>query len=102
MSFEYTVEDVTTEDGEGSESVTFVLKDVGKVPVGVLRRNRRNQEAAIFATFEWGLDEDQLDAFDRLDATQLAEMLQAWQESGEGDQDKPKGRPKTPKANASE
>lgn len=99
MSFEFTVEDVPTEDYEGTEKVTFVLKDVADIPVGILRRNRRNQESQMWAVFEWGVSDDQIGQFDRLTATQVAEMFVAWQESSNEpvDQDKPVGPPKAKK-----
>lgn len=93
-NFTYDV-DLETEDG-GTEPVTFSIRPVGDIPVGVLRRHRNNQEAQMWATFEWGLSEDQLDNFDRLTADQVVEMLEAWQASEQVDQDKPVGPPKTP------
>lgn len=97
--FTYEVE-LPAEDGKGTDKVAFTLKPVGDVPVGILRRNRRNQEAQMWATFEWGLPAEQMDNFDRLTATQVVEMLNAWQQSSEAeqiDQDKPVGPPKTKK-----
>lgn len=92
--FTYEV-DLNTDDG-GTEKVTFTIKNVTDIPVGVLRRHRGNQEAQMWATFEWGLSQDQMDNFDRLTADQAVEILNAWQESGNGDQDKPVGPPKMP------
>lgn len=88
MTFTYDVE-IPTEDGKDTEEVTFTLKDVTDIPVGILRRNRRNQEALTWATFEWGLDPEQLDDFDRLTAKQVVDFWQAWQESGLDEGDKP-------------
>lgn len=97
MSFEHTIEDVPTADGEGTESVTFVLKDISKIPMGILRKNRRNDFQATMATIEWGVDPEQLDQIDRLDSIQFYKMIEAWQNSADPDQDKPSPsrRPKT-------
>lgn len=93
--FKYTAE-VPTEDGKGVEKTTFTFRPISKVPVAVLRRNRNNPEEQMWATFEWGLTAEQMDAFDRLPAGLIEEILEAWQESEEGDQDKPEGPPPTP------
>lgn len=87
MSFTYET-DVPEDDGT-TKRVKFVLKPITQVPVGVLRRNRNNQEAQMWATFEWGVSESQLELFDRLPAGEIETILEAWQESGERDQDKP-------------
>lgn len=97
--FTYDVE-VAVEDGEGTEKFTFTLKSVSDVPVGILRRHRHDQDEQVWATFEWGLPKDQIDTLDRLTASQFADLLAAWQESVNKDQDKPEGPPKTPDADA--
>lgn len=84
MSFEYETE-VPDADGTGTEKVTFTFKPISKVPVGVLRRNRRDPEAQMWDTFEWGLPGDQLELFDRLPAAEIERILEEWQASEEDD-----------------
>lgn len=80
--FEYSTE-VPNEDGDGTEKVTFTFKPISQVPVGVLRRNRRDPEAQMWDTFEWGMPADQLKLFDRLPATEIERILEEWQASEE-------------------
>jgi hypothetical protein len=101
VSFEYCT-DVPTEDGEGTEEVVFHLKDAGDVPVGILRRNRRNQDGLMWDTFEWAMPADEIEAFDRMSVSQVVEMFQAWQESQPTDQDKPTAPPKRKRASKSD
>lgn len=84
MSFEYETE-VPTADGTGTEKVTFKFRPITEVPIGVLRRNRRDPEAQMWDTFEWGLPADQLEVFDRMPAVEIERILEAWQESEEDD-----------------
>ena len=79
-NYEHEVE-VPTEDGKGTEKVTLSLKPILELPVGILRRTRNNWEAQIFATFEWGLSEEQLAVFDRMPVPLMHEVLTAWQAS---------------------
>lgn len=79
--FEYKAE-VLAEDGT-TEMVTLTLKPFDRLPIGVMRRNRHDAEAQMWATFEWGLTEDQLPVFDRLPAMEVEKILEAWQESSE-------------------
>jgi hypothetical protein len=89
--FEYKAE-VPTEDG-GTEQVVLHLKPIALVPIGVLRKNRRNLQLQMWDMFEWGLSDDELDVFDRIPSSQLEKIVDAWQadegsggvEAGESD-----------------
>jgi len=102
MTFQYTVEDLASESGDGTEEFTFDLRDVADIPVGILRQNRRNQENQMWAVFEWGVPVEQMDAFDRLTSLQVGDVFAAWKaspsEPKQVDQDKPVGPPPTPKS----
>jgi len=80
MSFKYTVQ-IPNEDGEGVEDVELVFKDIKDLPVGIIRRHRRDVEAQMWATFEWGLSPEHLELFDRMPASGFRDVLKAWQES---------------------
>ncbi|CKH13898.1 hypothetical protein PXH78_26965 [Mycolicibacterium smegmatis] len=80
--FEYTVE-VPSEDGDSVSEVTFQFKPIKMLPVGILRKHRRDVEGQMWATFEWGLSPEQLELFDRLPASKFREILNAWQASGD-------------------
>jgi hypothetical protein len=73
MTFEYKVE---TADGE---NVVLVLRPITEVPIGILRRNRGNDEEQMFSTLEWGLDKKNLEILDKLPATLLEDIVRAWQ-----------------------
>jgi hypothetical protein len=73
MSFEYKVE---TPDGEHH---VLTLKPMTDVPIGILRRNRGNDEEQMFLTLEWALDADQLEILDMLPGSKLQDIVEAWQ-----------------------
>lgn len=66
------------EDGKKVEH-TIVLKPFDQVPNGVLRKNRDNPEAGVWAMFEWALSAKDLELFDLLPASDTADLLEAWQ-----------------------
>jgi hypothetical protein len=78
--FDYKAE-VPAVDGTGTEMVTLEFRPVEQLPIGILRRNRYDQESQMWAMFEWGLSADQLAVFDRLPAVQLQKILADWQAS---------------------
>ncbi|CQD07283.1 hypothetical protein BN970_01372 [Mycolicibacterium conceptionense] len=102
MSFEYIAE-VPTEDGEGTDEVILTFnKRATNIPSGIIRRNRDDQVAAMFAIFEWGLSADQLETLDLVPMSEMDKILIAWQEDSERDEDKPAGPPKAKKAKDTE
>jgi len=90
--FEYTTE-VEAEDGKGTEKVTLRLKPFNRMPLGVLRRNRKDPEGQMWDSLEWGLSEDQHEILDRIPASEIEELMEAWSTASE-DEDKPTGKPK--------
>lgn len=80
MNFTYET-DIPTEDGEGTETVSLVFKDITKLPMGIVRRYRNDPNDIMWATFEWGLSPEQLEAFDRVPLEQLQTISKAWNES---------------------
>lgn len=64
---------------------TIALKPFDQIPSGVLRRNRGNPEAGMWAMFEWALTDKDLEKFDLLPAKQVEEVLEAWQKNSEVD-----------------
>ena len=78
--FEYKV-DIPTEDGEGMEPVVLRLRPISLVPIGILRHNRNDNEAQMWAMFEWGLPADQEELFDRIPAPEMEKIIAAWQQS---------------------
>lgn len=77
--FQYKTE-IPCEDGT-TENVVLTFKDIALLPIGVARSNRSNAEEHMWATFEWGLSDEDLDVFDRIPQPQLPEIYRAWRES---------------------
>jgi hypothetical protein len=77
---------VELDDGDGNtETVVLTLKPLTQIPIGVLRKHRGDSEAQMWATFEWGLPEEQLDVFDRIPADQIEAIMTGWQaDDGKG------------------
>lgn len=57
----------------------LVFKPFAQVPVGVIRKNRKNPEEGMWVLFEWALSEDDLEALDDLPIAQLEDVFNAWQ-----------------------
>ena len=69
---------VTLDDG--SEK-TITLKNFGRVPAGLIRKNRKNTEEAMWALIEWGAaTPDDLDVFDQIPLDEVESLFVAWQE----------------------
>ena len=68
--------------GDGTvEDVVLHFNDIALLPIGVARSNRDNAENQMWATFEWGLSEDDLEIFDRIPQPQLPDIYKAWRDS---------------------
>lgn len=67
---------------DGGEPHLLRFKPLTEVPIGILRR-RLDSESQMWATLEWGLSADDLEVLDRLPATELAGIMQQWQEHDE-------------------
>jgi hypothetical protein len=79
MPFEYKAE-LPLEDG-GTEPVVLVFKDIALLPIGVARKHRGSGEDQMWAMFEWGLSDEQLELFDRIPQPQLPQIIAAWREA---------------------
>jgi hypothetical protein len=88
MAFEYEV-DVPNEDGDGTTKHTLVFKPITQVPIGVMRRNRHDYEAQLWASFEWGLGAEQMELFDRLSFEEFLPILAAWRAHDDEPVEKP-------------
>ncbi len=63
------------------ETVELTFKPFDQIPTGLVRKNRKDPEAAAWDMIEWGLSEDDLAAFDKLPIVDVEDILDAWQES---------------------
>lgn len=62
----------------------ITLKNFGRVPAGLIRRNRKQNEEAMWAIIEWGVvSDDDLAAFDELPLSEVEDMFTAWQEASQ-------------------
>ncbi|AYQ99954.1 tail assembly chaperone [Mycobacterium phage Nebkiss] len=74
------------EDENGAKvEHTIALKPFDQLPNGVLRKNRDNPEAGVWAMFEWGLSPNDLELFDQAPASLTADLLEAWQKASNVD-----------------
>lgn len=69
---------------EGEEH-TLTFKPLAELPVGILRRARGDPEMQLWGPLEWALSDDDLAILDLCSATQLANIMEAWQEASEID-----------------
>jgi hypothetical protein len=86
MSFTYDV-DAPKADGKGTEKVTLELPDLGQIPSGIVRRNRRSIEGFMWDAFEWGLSQKQLEILDRLPSDSVVPIYFAWRDAKDADED---------------
>lgn len=61
------------------ETKTLTFKPLTLVPLGILRRTRRDQSEQMWAIFEWALDPEELDILDQVSSDKLTELLMAMQ-----------------------
>jgi hypothetical protein len=71
--FEYKA---TMPDGE-VRVLTF--KPVTQVPIGILRRNSKDNEAQMWETLAWGLTAEDLEVLDQLPSNELENIMRLWQ-----------------------
>lgn len=78
------VREVTYTDEFGFEqTATLTFKPFSVVPLGLIRKNRKNPEEGMWAIFEWALTDDDLAVFDYLPISDVEEVFITWQEAGE-------------------
>lgn len=76
--------EIIGEDGETkTEKLSF--KPLNLVPLGILRKTRRNSTEQMWAIFEWALDADGLDILDQVSSDKLDETLIAMQKASSVD-----------------
>jgi hypothetical protein len=63
------------------ETVSLTFKPFDQVPIGIIRKHRKNTEEGGWALLEWGLSEDDLAALDDAPLSTLETVFDAWQES---------------------
>ena len=77
----YTREVTYTDDKDVEQTATLTFKPFAVVPLGLIRKNRKNPEEGMWAIFEWALSEDDLAVFDYLPISDVEEIFTAWQEA---------------------
>ncbi|AER47572.1 tail assembly chaperone [Mycobacterium phage DS6A] len=64
---------------DGAEPTTLRFRSLAVVPVGILRRTRKDQQEQMWAVFEWALPPAELAKLDELPADKLVDTLHAMQ-----------------------
>ena len=67
------------------ETKTLTFRPLTVVPLGILRRTRRDPQEQMWAIFEWALDPDDLDILDQVASDKLDETLMAMQKASVAD-----------------
>lgn len=75
--------EIPTDDGVETKTIWF--KPLNLVPLGIVRRTRKNLNEQMWAVFEWAMSEDDLQWFDQLPLKELQNINERMADASEVD-----------------
>jgi hypothetical protein len=83
--------DIEVPNGEVADTKTIYFKPLNVVPMGIIRKTRKDPNEQMWAVFEWAMAEDDLALFDEMPLKELQDIQERMAEASEVDLGKSQG-----------